>query len=115
MKKVFYFITFLFHFTSCTNDSENDLINVPDTVTYNNSVKAIIDANCIACHGNSSPAANLSLTNYNQVADADTVDNIIERIELPQGTTGLMPQSGTRLPQNSIDIIKKWRDDGLNE
>jgi hypothetical protein len=113
MKKVFFFITFLFHFTSCTNDSENDLINVPDTVTYNNSVKAIIDANCIGCHGNTNPLANLSLTNFSQVQEE--VDNIIERIELPQGTTGLMPQSGTRLPQNSIDIIKKWRDDGLNE
>jgi mono/diheme cytochrome c family protein len=113
MKKIFFFFTFLFLISSCANDSENDLINVPDTVTYNNSVKAIIDANCIGCHGNTNPLANLSLTNFSQVQEE--VDNIIERIELPQGTTGLMPQSGTRLPQNSIDIIKKWRDDGLNE
>jgi mono/diheme cytochrome c family protein len=113
MKKIFFFFTFLFLISSCANDSENDLINVPDTVTYNNSVKAIIDANCIACHGNSSPAANLSLTNYNQVADS--VDDIIDRIERPQGAQGMMPQSGTRLPQSSIDIIKKWRDDGLDE
>jgi mono/diheme cytochrome c family protein len=113
MKKIFFFFTFLFLISSCANDSENDLINVPDTVTYNNSVKAIIDANCIGCHGNTNPLANLSLTNFSQVQEE--VDSIIERIELPQGTTGLMPQSGTRLPQNSIDIIKKWRDDGLNE
>ena len=91
----------------------NDLINVPDTVTYNNSIKAIIDANCIACHGNSNPLANLSLTNFNQVKEE--VGNIIERIERQQGAQGMMPQSGARLPKSSINIIKKWRDDGSIE
>lgn len=91
----------------------NDLIKIPDTVTYTNSVKAIIDANCIGCHGNSNPLANLSLTNYNQVKAE--IDDVIDRIERAQGAQGMMPQSGTRLPQSSIDIIKKWRDDGLIE
>jgi|694.fasta_scaffold03351_20 hypothetical protein len=98
---------------SCTNDSIDDLTQPADVVTYTNQVRAIIETNCIGCHGNTSPLGNLSLTNYNQTKN--NINNIIDRIQRPQGATGMMPLGQTRLPEGSISIIKKWRDDGLIE
>ncbi|RSK39701.1 hypothetical protein [Mangrovimonas spongiae] len=103
---------------SCTNTSEDDLIDqipIEDVVTYTNHVKPIIDTNCLTCHSN--PPTNgtsLSLTTYSQVKSAVENNNLIGRIS-SQDPSFLMPFGGQRLPQNLIDLIIQWDDDGLNE
>lgn len=101
----------------CSNESTNDLINsVPEKVSYSRDVKPITDANCIPCHNN--PPLNgapMSLLTKLQVQDAIVNRGLLDRISRPQGTPGMMPNGGTRLPQSSIDIIKKWQADGFLE
>lgn len=110
-------LVLIISFFSCTNNSEDDLIEKNDTIniiTYNTNVKNIIDNNCLNCHGNTNPNAGLSLTNYSQVKQAVLNNGLIDRISRPIGDPQLMPQTG-KLPQQTIDIIVKWNTDGLLE
>lgn len=117
MKKIFVIATVCFIQFSCTNVSEDDLIDatpLPVKVTYIDNVKSIIDNNCISCHNNPpTNGAPMSLLLYDNVKDAIKNRNLIGRIS---GTSGaLMPQGGQKLPQNVIDIIIQWETDGLLE
>ena len=100
-------------FWSCTTHSINDLSQPNDIVTYNGQIKLIFEANCISCHGNFNPQGNLSLTNYIQVKN--NINNIIDRIQRPQGSLGMMPSGLTRLSEPAITAVIKWRDGGLIE
>ena len=118
MKKIFVIVTVCFIQLSCTNVSEDDLIDatpLPLKVTYIDNVKSIIDNNCISCHNNPpTNGAPISLLLYENVKDAVQNRNLIGRIsgDVPGG---LMPVGGPKLPQNLIDIIIQWETDGLLE
>jgi uncharacterized membrane protein len=104
--------------TSCTNDSESDLMNpnTAATITYTNSIKSIIDNNCIFCHGNTpSNGAPMSLTTYQNVKDAVTNRGLIDRISKAQDASGMMPYGGARLPQNNIDEVIAWKNTGFKQ
>ena len=114
-------MAFLFLFlaltvVSCENDSEQDLIEVTiiPIATYENSVKTIIDNNCIICH-NDPPINNapMPLLTFDQVTDAVINDGLLNRVSTENNTL-VMPPSG-RLPQSTIDIILQWNTDGLLE
>lgn len=100
---------------SCSNDSPDDVseyVAVPN-VTYTGQVKSIIDSNCLFCH--SDPPQNgapIKLTTYEDVKAAVLSRGLVDRISLPQGNEAMMPKGGQRLPQNVIDIVKQWRDEG---
>jgi uncharacterized membrane protein len=102
---------------SCTNDSTSDLINaepIPEQVSYASDVKSIIDNNCTVCHGVVPiQGTNLSLSNYEAVRNAVLNRGLINRISLQEGNSSLMPQGGPKLPESTINIIKKWQEDGL--
>lgn len=123
MKKIFFKIIasiLLFNFfTSCSNNSEDDLIKIEqttDAVTYNKNIKTIIDNNCVFCHGTvPSNGAPMSLTTYNQVKEAVLNRGLIDRISRPNGDPALMPSGGPRMPQQTIDLVIKWNTDGLIE
>lgn len=108
--------------SSCTYDSEDDLVATegdggenPSTtlVTYENTIKAIVDSNCITCH--SSPPRNgapFALVNFSQVsARANLIQNAISR---QSGAAGAMPPAG-RLPQTTIDAFEEWIENGTPE
>ncbi len=103
---------------SCSNDSEDDLIEVPQedtagTITYTANVRPIINGSCSGCH--SDPPTNgapFALTNFTQVsARANSIFNAMSR---SNGASGAMPPSG-RLPQSTIDIIDQWIEQGKLE
>lgn len=105
-------------FVSCTNDSSNDLIEIIeiDQTTYTNTVKSIIDNNCIACHSETPQfGAPMPLVTYEQVKDAVLNRGLLDRISRDQGASGMMPFGGTRLPQAVIDQVFEWNAQGLNE
>lgn len=101
----------------CTSNSTSDLIDLerlPDNVTYSEHIKPIIDNNCVSCHKN--PPINgapMPLTTYEFVADAITQRPLLIKISKQNGEPGLMPLGGPRLPQRSIDMIAKWKNQGL--
>ena len=104
--------------SSCTNDSSDDLAGIDglDDVTYTNTVKSIIDNNCIMCHA-ATPinGAPMSLTTYENVKEAVQNRGLLDRISRPQGSPGMMPNGGTRLPQAVIDQVFEWSAQGLHE
>lgn len=104
---------------SCTNDSTTDLINtepLPEQVSFAKDVKSIIENNCTVCHGATPiPGTNLSLTNYDEVRNAVLNKGLIGRISMNEGSSSLMPQGGPKLPTTTINIIKKWQEDGLKQ
>jgi hypothetical protein len=119
MKKVvllFFIGSILF---SCTNVSEDDLIEVieqPLVVTYNADIKIIIDNNCLNCH--IQPPVNgatIPLLIYDNVKNAVENSNLISRISSQSGDAGAMPIGSPRLPQHLIDLIIQWETDGLLE
>lgn len=119
MKNKEYLIYLLFLFiTSCSNNSEDDLIDpiALNTTKYIQNVKPIIDNNCIFCHGATpSNGAPMSLVTYAQVKEAVQNRGLLDRISRAQGAPGMMPNQGTRLPQATIDLIVDWNTDGLLE
>ena len=105
-------------FCSCSYNSEDDLtedIIIDDEVTYNANIKTIIDNNCIFCH-NSPPVngAPMSLTTYNDVKSAVENRDLIDRIST-NDLSSVMPFGGPRLPQNLIDLVIQWEEEGLLE
>jgi hypothetical protein len=114
MKRSFLIILTMF-LVSCTNDSESDLLdnNTLEKVTYQQ-VKPIMDTHCVSCHGNVSPNAGLSLTNFTQVRNAVMNRGVIDRISRNNGDPLLMPQTG-RLNQNLINLVNQWKNDGYLE
>lgn len=103
---------------SCTNDSTDDLIGNPDleNLSYTEDIKSIININCISCHSNP-PVSGvpMPLTTYEDVKSAVESRGLIDRISRSQGTTGMMPSGGTRLPQPTIDKISAWASQGFKE
>jgi uncharacterized membrane protein len=108
---------------NCTNDSEADLIEMEEEVinenpnlsgvTYDNTVRAIIQNGCVGCH-NSPPrnGAPFALVTYEQVSTR--ANSILSAMSRQNGSASAMPPSG-RLPQNSIDKIQEWIDNDLLE
>jgi uncharacterized membrane protein len=115
MKRFIFISIFIILATvSCSKDNPSYNSQPNAKVTYSNSIKAIVDNNCIRCHAtvpvNGAP---FSLVTYSDVKTH--VVGIINRTSRDQGAVGMMPNGGTRLPQATIDQIVKWQSDGLNE
>jgi hypothetical protein len=105
-------------FFSCSYNSEEDLteeIIIEDLVDYDNDIKTIIDSNCISCHSN--PPINgapIALTTFNEVKSAVENNNLIGRISTDD-LGSVMPSGGPRLPQNIINLVIQWEQEGFLE
>lgn len=111
MKKFMYIISSAVVLTACesrTYEEISDNTPIADVVTYNKDVKPIMEANCVSCH---SPGVQ-ALSNYSQVKA--NIDNVINRISRANGDPLKMPQGGSLSPAQ-INIITKWKADGLLE
>ena len=115
--KYFFIVAFLVILSSCTNDSTSD-ITIPTnnsvTIKYSTDIASIISTNCLSCH--TSPPVNgapMQLTTYDDVKNAILNRGLIDRISRAQGTVGMMPEGGSRMPQATIDKIIKWQTDGF--
>lgn len=117
--KIFcYFLIVLSSAISCTSVSEDDLLEpiiLPNLVTYIDDVKPIISSNCITCHNSDVNAFGpFPLETYSEVKDKAENGPLLFRIQLPDGDPSIMPATG-KMPQNLIDIIVAWANDGYLE
>ncbi len=100
---------------SCSTNSPDDLIPIPDNedviTTYDNSIKSILDAACIECHGGATPTAGIRLDNYQSARDVADSGRMIFRMT---NNNSPMPPSG-QLPDPVITSVMKWIEDGLLE
>jgi mono/diheme cytochrome c family protein len=78
--------------------------------TYTANIKAIIDGNCITCHGPGGEQSNHPLLTYEHVSAR--ASDIMERIAKPAGDPMVMPKGG-KLSQSNIDLINKWIANGM--
>lgn len=112
MKNIIYLTGVLFLAASCessTFEEISDNTPITNVVRYEADVKPIIENNCLNCHSSTSFAP---LSNYDQVRA--NIDNVIDRIQRSAGDPLRMPQGGS-LPQNQINVLVKWKTDGLIE
>ncbi len=117
MKKLIYLPMAAFALISCdshTYDEIEEEVVIDGPVTYNANVKAIIDNNCVVCHNDAGQASFRPLTTYAQVKAAVQEAGLLDRIQLQNGESGVMPSTG-RMPQSNIDVILQWNADGLLE
>ncbi|RTY87274.1 hypothetical protein [Flavobacterium sp. GT3R68] len=119
IKTLFFYFFAATLFWGCDTDSESDLTEInnnTEPITYTQTVRGIINNNCIMCHA-STPVngAPMPLTTYANVKNAVLFRGLLDRISRPQGSPGMMPNGGTRLPQSTIDLIVQWKNDGLLE
>jgi len=103
---------------STTYESIEEPVAIIGKATYKANVEPIIQANCVVCHSANGPASFRPLTTYAEVKDAmqNTLqsNNLLTRIQLQNGDSGQMPQTG-RMPQEKINAIIQWNKDGLLE
>ncbi len=99
-----YSVFLVFLFSSCTYN-ELTTICEPDPQVYADLVSPIIEANCVACHDESSGRPEI-LTTYDGVIDA--VNNHSLKYQV---TSFQMPPYGSNtLSDSEINIIKNWID-----
>ncbi|WP_082632599.1 c-type cytochrome [Chryseobacterium sp. IHB B 17019] len=115
MRKLIYIFSSVVLLIACesrTYEEISDNTPIAEQVTYAKDVKPIIEANCIGCHSAGGPASFQPWTSYDQVKTH--IDNILDRIQRPNGDPLKMPQGGSLSP-SQINIFTKWKADGLIE
>lgn len=109
-----------FFILGCTTSTYDDIGEIQDEdpterVTFQD-VAFIFEDNCTACHSNPPQnGAPMSLTNYVEIKEAVENRGLLDRISRAEGADGAMPLGGPRLPQQQIDLIVQWNQDGLPE
>ncbi len=83
----------------------------PKAPTFAKDVKAMFDANCVACHGKDSPAAGLNLAKYKTEAAAMADLGVMEKA-MGRVVAGDMPP-GRKLPPAQKNAFKIWTDNAL--
>ena len=92
--------------TTC-NDSTCNTTNV----TFNASVKPILQNYCNGCHGGGSPLGGVDYNSYNGVKITVTNGKLLGSIQHTSGFSP-MPQNANKLSACNISIIKAWIDAG---
>jgi mono/diheme cytochrome c family protein len=94
---------------SCSYNKEELIVEpvVPAVITYTSHIKAMVDNNCVSCHGSSGGVA---LHTYAQVKATADAGRILARAINGSGG-GPMPQSGL-MSQTNLDILQMWLDQG---
>jgi hypothetical protein len=76
-------------------------------VTYTSSIKPIIAAWCIGCHGGSNPSNGLSLETYNEVVACAKSNRLMGSLRQETGYHA-MPKGGAMLSTCEINLFQKW-------
>ncbi len=78
--------------------------------TYTSDIQNVVATHCSPCHVGSG-ARQKRLDSYDGVKN--NISEILRRIQLNPGDKGFMPMRHPKLPDSTIQIFAKWRNDGL--
>ena len=103
----------LVYFFGCENNVADDPDQNPTDCSiieayYEESVAPILTQNCIGCHSGSTPSGSLSLETYSSVKNG--MGSVLDRVNRVQGSSGFMPQSGSKLHETDLDILQTFFD-----
>lgn len=103
--------------SGCYYDNYEDMYQyLPDETcdtppsSYSSDIQPWIDAQCVSCHGTSSPSGGLDLTTYDNVST--NAASILNRISLAESDPSFMPQGGSALSDCNISGFSAWIDLG---
>lgn len=105
--------------TSCETNSLSELTVVdsdieiiePKLITYDNTVRSILDGACIECHNINDATAGVILDSFEAAAMQASNGRMIARMT---DINNPMPPSGN-LPDVFVDDILQWIEDGILE
>ncbi len=115
MKKVTVFLTVVIStilYISCDSNTTQEISSVVANPTYTANVKTVIDSKCTGCHsgGNQNP----NLETYLEVKEATATETGTVLCRINDACGDVMPTSG-KMPQQTIDMIQRWADQGFAE
>jgi uncharacterized membrane protein len=87
---------------------------LPDTVTYTQHIRPLLEANCTGCHASTLQGANRNGAPTG--VDFDTYANAVQSAERGNARiqAGSMPPSGGLSPDDKV-LFQEWVDQGLSE
>lgn len=108
MFKYFFLFFFKIFFISCTNNisDSDESINVDCSVVenyYNETIAPIMAQSCNGCHSGNSPSGAVKTNNYNDVRNG--IENIINRVQRDQNSSGFMPLGGEKLSNENLSVL----------
>ena len=114
MKKILVLTCLIMFAASCYYDKEEELYGlVPcdtSTVRYKVEITAILNANCLSCHGGTaSSGGGVQLGNYNILRDYALGGLLVEAITR---SNNRMPKGAAPLTNCQIAQIEKWINNG---
>lgn len=97
--------------TSCLKDKEPSVSFdcTTSNTSYTNTIKTVMDNNCVSCHKTGGSASFLPLENYTQTKSS--IDKITSRMN---SSSNPMPPAG-KLDQTTLDKVSCWKTKGLTE
>jgi hypothetical protein len=120
--KILFVLSLLPLFTCCYYDSAEDLypgvnldvLNDTTNVTFNGTVKPLLETFCFQCHGNSTASTkgkNIYLENYSDIKSAADDGSLYGSVSWAPYYTR-MPKDANKLPDIKIAQLKRWIDSG---
>lgn len=105
---LFVLVTLVTVFQFCTSSKKAALEK--RKVTYAKNVEPIIQASCSPCHIAGKGKSEVLSTYESAKAHAD---EMIVRVQKNPGEKGFMPLRHPKLPDSTIHVFVKWKEDGL--
>ncbi len=112
MKKLLLILIAFFAFILQFCTSLNKASSRKGKMTYVANIRSIIVNSCSPCH--IPPEGNKKLFNT-YTAVRTNIDSILIRIQKKPGEKGFMPARHPKLSDSTINIFKRWKNDGLLE
>ena len=109
------FFTSIIIVSGCTYDNEAEYYgNTCDTlnVTFNQTIKPILDINCVACHNGTISNGGVNLDNYSNVKALAANGKLLGVIDHQPGFKTMPPATASKLDDCSIDKIRNWIEGG---
>ncbi len=105
-----------FSISSCYYDKkvQEEIINLPETISYANDIQPLWNTNCISCHPEDSEPDLRAANSYDAIMGRWIKAGNASESSLYKSLIGeavIMPPSG-KMSQYDINLVEKWINDG---
>jgi hypothetical protein len=109
--KIITVILFSIGLLSCESSTYEEISGVVENPTYTKNIKPIFDSKCVTCHYTGNSEGLSSFTNYTETKQGVQSGSVLYYID----TLGTMPKNSSKLPNQTIQLIYKWKQNGYPE